>query len=144
VAMSNGVYGITFRDILDASALAVDLVSDTIKVQLVTNSETPDFNAHDFEADITAEITGTNYTAGGATLGSKTLAASSGLLTWDAADPSWATATFTARGLISWDDTVAGDPLIHGTTFGADYSVTAGTFTGQLNASGLISADYIP
>jgi hypothetical protein len=145
MAMASGVYGLTLRDVLDASQYAVDLVSDTIKIQLVTNSETPDFNAHDFEADIANEISGTNYTAGGATLASKTLTATGGLLTWDSADPSWASATFSnVRGAITWDDTVASDPLVHAVTYGADYSVTAGTFTHQVNASGLVAIDYVP
>ncbi len=142
MAMSNGFAGITLRDILDASALAVDLVSDTIKIQLVTNSETPNWDTDDFESDITSEITGTGYTAGGATLGSKTLAISSSKVMWDCADPSWTTASFTARGFRTWDDTTTGDPLLNGGTFGADYTVTAGTFTGQVNALGLVSVTY--
>jgi hypothetical protein len=145
MAMASGLYGLTLRDTLDASQYATDLVSDTIKIQLVSNSETPDFNAHDFEADIANEVSGTGYTAGGATLGSKTLGASSGLLTWDSADTSWTTATFSSvRGAITWDDTVTSDPLIHAVTYGADYSVTAGTFTHQVNASGLAAIDYVP
>lgn len=47
--------------------------SDTIKVALLTSSYTPNYDTHDFFDDITNEVTGTGYTAGGATLGSKTV-----------------------------------------------------------------------
>jgi hypothetical protein len=142
VAMASGVYGITMRDILDASQLGVDLVSDTLKVQLVDDTETPDFDAHDSETDITGEITGAGYTAGGATLGSKLLVAGARRVTHDAADPVWTTASFTARGLVEWDDTPAGDPLLCAATFGADFEVVAGTFTAVFDPTGLISVAY--
>ena len=39
--------------------------AETDKVLMVTDSEAPNFDTHDFRADITAEVTGTDYTAGG-------------------------------------------------------------------------------
>jgi hypothetical protein len=145
MAMASGSYGITWRDVLDASQLAVDLVSDTCKMALVTNTHTPDFNAHDFYADITNEVAnGNGYTTGGATLAGKTLVASAGILTWDCNDLSWTSSTFTCRGGIIWDDTVTGDPLIMAVTFGSDVTVTAGTLGVTVNASGLLTLDYIP
>ena len=45
---------------------AIDWLNDTIKVMLVTSAYTPDQDAHDFKDDITNEISGTGYTAGGA------------------------------------------------------------------------------
>lgn len=53
---------------LALTGTAVDLDSDTIKVALTTSSYTPNFNTHDFFNDVTNEITGTGYSAGGATL----------------------------------------------------------------------------
>jgi hypothetical protein len=52
---------------------SINFASDTIKAALVTSSYTPDFTAHDFFDDVTNEVTGTGYTAGGATLASKTV-----------------------------------------------------------------------
>lgn len=148
MTMKSGLYGITLRDILDASALPVDLISDTIKVALVTDSHTPDLNAHDEITDITNQVTGTGYTAGGAALASKTLTAASGYVTYDAADLAWTTATFSnAEGGLVWDDTVTSptaDPLVAAVDFGAPYSVTAGTFTIQWHANGILRVKVDP
>jgi len=51
----------------------IDWDTDTIKGMLVTSSYTPDFTAHDYKNDVTNEVVGTGYTAGGATLASKTV-----------------------------------------------------------------------
>lgn len=75
-----------------ASGGSVDLDTDTIKLMLVTSSYTPDQATHDFRDDLGANEAsgGSGYTAGGFTLGSKTLAATSLTLNWDAADISQA------------------------------------------------------
>lgn len=149
MAMASGAYGLTLRDILDASALPVNLVGDTLLQQLVTDTHTPDFNAHDAEGDITNEVGASgDYTAGGVALASKTLTAAAGVLTFDAADTSLTGTTLTSvRGRIVLDDTVTtpvADPLVLATTFGADYSTVAGTFAITENGSGLLTIDYTP
>lgn len=74
-----------------ASGGSVDLDTDTIKLMLVTATYTPDQAAHDFRDDVGNEATGgSGYPAGGFTLASKTLAATSLTLNWDAADISQA------------------------------------------------------
>lgn len=50
----------------------VDFDSDSFKMVLCTSSYTPDFATHDFYNDITNEVTGTGYTAGGQALTSVT------------------------------------------------------------------------
>lgn len=145
MAMASGVFGPTIRDVFDASQLAVNFDSDTFKMELVTNTYTPDFNAHDQEADITNEVTGTNIPAGGATMSGETWTISGGVATFDATDTVWSSATGSGiRGRVVYDDTITGDPLILATTFGSDYAVTAGTLTVQENASGLWTFDYTP
>jgi hypothetical protein len=65
----------------------IDWDTDTIKVALTTSTYTPNLDTHDYFDDITNEITGTGYTAGGATLASKTItytAANSWATTWAA------------------------------------------------------------
>src|SRR6185436_20007850 len=52
---------------------AVDFLSDTIKVALVASGYTPNLDTHETFADITKEVSGTGYTAGGAALASKTI-----------------------------------------------------------------------
>jgi hypothetical protein len=57
----------------DVTAGTISLVSDTIKVLLVTSSYTPDKD-HDFASDLTNELSGTGYVTGFAGAGRKTLA----------------------------------------------------------------------
>lgn len=145
MAAASGLYGITLRDVLDATALAVNIDSDSFKLALVTDTHTPDFNAHDFYADLTNEVSGTGYTAGGAVTASETIAVSGGFVTIDFADVAWTTATFSSvRAGIWYDDTLASDPLICSNTFGADFSVTAGTLTVVVHANGYLRFDIIP
>lgn len=148
MAMASGLYGPTLRDILDASALPVNLVGDTIKYQFVSNTYTPNFDTHASETDITNEVTGTGYTTGGEALSTPAVTISSGVLTFDAVDVSLASTTLSSvRGVVLFDDTVTtptADPLVCAVTFGADYSTSAGTFAITWNASGIFTIDYTP
>ena len=57
-----------------ADAFAVDYLSDTIKLALLDNTHTPGLDTHEVFSDVEAdEIAGTGYSAGGATLGTKTI-----------------------------------------------------------------------
>ena len=142
--MASGLYGKTFLNSLNNSH-ALDLDNDTIKIMLVTSSYTPDFGAHDFKDDVTNEVSGTGYTAGGNTLGSVTLTQTGGTITFDAADTSWSSSTITAaRGAVIYDDTVASDPLIAYIDFGSDFSSANGTFTIAFNAGGIFTIDLTP
>lgn len=120
-----------------------DYLSDTIKVALTTSAYTPDQDAHDFFNDITNEVVGTGYTAGGATLTGKTLdyTAGTNVIKFDANDVSWATSTITARYAIIYKDT--GTPSTSGlygyVDFGADVSTTAGTFLITWDAAGIFT-----
>lgn len=121
----------------------IDLDSDTLKVMLCTSSYTPAQNTHQYKSDITNEVSGTGYTAGGATLGSVTVAQSSGTFTLDAADTSWSSSTITARYAVIYDSTPSTDatrPLIAYVDFGADVVSTSGTFSITWNASGILTA----
>lgn len=120
----------------------VDLDTDTLKVMLCTSTYTPNQDTHQYKSDVTNEVSGTGYTAGGATLGSVTVAYSgaSNTLTLDAADSSWPTSTITARYAVVYDSTPATDatrPLIGYVDFGADVSTTAGTFSIVWDANGI-------
>lgn len=121
----------------------IDYDTDTIKVALCTSTYTPNQDTHDYFNDITNEVSGTGYTAGGATLGSKTVTYTSGTNTWafDAADTSWSTSTITARYAIVYVDTGSGatSALIGYIDFGADVSTTAGTFSIVWDAAGIFT-----
>lgn len=148
MTMGSGIYGPNFADSLDASASGFQLDgTDTIKVPLVTDTFSPAFNSAHGYGNISNEITGTGYTAGGATGSTPTLTASGGYLTFDiTVDTQWTSSTFSAvRGTLPYNDTVTtpvADPFICGVTFGADYAVTSGTLTIQWNASGVMRFQY--
>jgi hypothetical protein len=97
--MANAIYNSFKKDIMSG---AIDLDTDTIKVMLVTSSYTPNIDTHDFMDDVTNEVSGTGYTAGGAELASKTVTVDTtddeGV--FDAADLTWSTSTITARGAV--------------------------------------------
>lgn len=63
---------------------AIDLDTDTLKLALVTSSYVPNAASHDFFDDVSAnEVTGSNYTAGGATLANQLVTLSAGTVTFD-------------------------------------------------------------
>lgn len=139
MAVSGKFYGNAF---VHAFNKRIDFDSDTIKVALCSNTYTPDQDAHDFFDDVTAEVTGTGYTAGGATLANASLAYAAGTntLKLDGDDTSWATATITARYAVIYDatpGTAATNPLIAYVDFGADVTSTAGTFLISWHADGI-------
>tara|TARA_R100001463_G_scaffold48448_7_gene97557 strand:- start:2260 stop:2694 length:435 start_codon:yes stop_codon:yes gene_type:complete len=144
--MASGLYGITFLNALK-NDLALDLddtTADRFKAMLVTSSYTPNFGTHDFKSDVTNEVSGTGYDAGGKSLSSVTLTQSGGTITFDAADVTWASSTITARAAVIYDDSLTNDPLIAYIDFGADKSSSAGDFVLTFNASGIFTLDLTP
>lgn len=121
----------------------IDLDTDTIKVALVTSSYTPDQDTHDFFDDVTNEVSGTGYTAGGASLANKAVTADNtdneGV--FDADDVSWTTSTITARGAVIYKSTgtASTSALIAYLDFTTDKVSTAGTFTIAWNAEGILN-----
>jgi len=130
-----------FPHLLLEDGLAGSILSQTIKVALCTSSYAPNQDSHDYFDDITNEVTGTGYTAGGATLGSKTCTVSGKVTTFDAADTSWTSSTITARyAVIYFASGTAGTSLLIGyIDFGADQSSSSGTFQITWNASGIFT-----
>ena len=144
--MASGLYGVTFLNALK-NDLALDLddtTADRFKIMLVTSAYTPDFGTHDFKADVTNEVSGTGYTAGGESLTSVTLTQAAGVITFDAADVTWASSTITARAAVIYDDSLASDPLICYIDFGSDQSSSSGDFVISFNASGIFTLDLTP
>jgi hypothetical protein len=145
MAMASGVYGPFLRDSINNTKAFALNASDSVRYMFVSDTRTPDFNAHDEKADVTNEVTGTGYTTGGELLASPTWTIGSGFATFDANDVSLSTTTLTGvRGVELFDDTVTGKPLLAAVTFGADYNTTAGTFAITWSGSGIFRIDYIP
>lgn len=123
------------------SARRVDWLGDTIKVMLCTSSYTPSQTTHAYKSSVTNEVTGTGYTAGGATLGSTTATKSSLTVSLDAADTSWTSSTITARYAVIYKSTGsdATSPVLGYVDFGADATSTSGTFTITWDAAGVFT-----
>lgn len=138
--MADTIYNSFKRDIMNGG---IDLDTDTIKVALVTSTYTVDQDAHDNFDDITNEVSGTGYSAGGATLASVTVAVDNtdneGV--FDAADVTWSTSTITARGAVVYKSTgtASTSKLICFLDFSTDKTSTAGDFVIQWGAEGILN-----
>ena len=77
------------------------------------------------------EVSGSGYTAKGNALTSVTPALDSSTAVCDFADTSFTSASFTARGCLIFNDSAASDQAVCVIDFGADKTVTSGTFTIQ-------------
>ena len=116
------------------TARRVNWTGDTIKVSLHTVTYTPNQDTHDFYDDVTNEVSSSGYTAGGATLTTKTANYTSGTNTvaLDADDVTWTGVTFTCRYAVIYSTaggTSATNPLLGYVDFGADQTVSSGNFT---------------
>lgn len=135
--MASFIYNSFWEDLAKG---AIDLDTDTIKVLLTTSSYSEDKDAHLKRSSVTNEVSGTGYTAGGATVAvtitkntaNDTTTVSFGTVTWP-------TSTITARKAVYYKargGASSADELIGINDFGTDVSSTGGTFT--LNASNLL------
>ena len=108
------------------------LDSDTLHIALYTSSATLSAATDGY---ITANevANGNGYTTGGIALASKTVIENSTSGVFDAADPEFTSATFTARGALIYNKTL-GDASSNARgaiailNFGGDFSVSGGTF----------------
>ncbi len=136
--MADVVYNATKLDLLKGT---IDYANDTIKVALVTDSYTPNQDTHAFFDDVTNEISGTGYTAGGETLANQAVSQDNtdneGV--FDADDQVWTGATFTTRAAVMYKDTgtPATSPLMFYFDFLSNKSPSATNFTIQWNAEGI-------
>lgn len=138
--MADVIYNSFKAKIMDGS---IDLDTDTIKVALVTSSYTPNQDTHDFFDDVTNEVSGTGYTAGGGSLASKavTVDTTDNEGVFDAADLTWSTSTITARGAVIYKSTGVSSTsaLICYLDFSTDQTSSAGDFTISWNSEGIIN-----
>ncbi len=113
--MSNALYLLGIVKVYNEE---IDYLSDTIKAALVDNTYVPDFVVDEHFGDISGEISGGGYTAGGETLANKTVTIDAATLrTLFSADDitAWNADTFiNVAGVIIYMDTgaAATSPLI--------------------------------
>jgi len=149
---ASGLYGLTLEKMMNSTSLpASGLESETaVKTLLCLDAETPDFTADAFRSAVTAnEVPATgNYTAGGNVLTTTELTLSGGVLTYDAADVSWASSTISNAmagvGYFARGGADTADELVFLSDFVSQASSSNGTFTIQWSASGIFTVDFTP
>jgi hypothetical protein len=130
IAMTGGTYKVALSDAAGPVGLATSGVS-TAKL------------FSDWTSNVAAEISGTGYSAGGATLGSVTFTvggSNNSVTTWTAANPSWTSSSFTANQAIFYESSASTTQLICFWDFGGAITVTSSTFSLTISGSGLLTA----
>jgi hypothetical protein len=115
----------------------------TFKIMLV-NGYTPNVGSHSSRADVTNEVTGTGYTAGGQALASCSVTQdnTNNRAVLGANNPAWPAATITATGAVVYQANgggASGDPLVCYLDFGGTVASTANTFTVAFGAAGVVT-----
>ena len=117
----------------------IDFDTDTFKVMLTTSSYSENKDTDDFRNDVTNEVTGTGYTAGGNTATvTVTLDTANDRIDISLGGTTWTTSTITARKAVYYKSrggASSADEIIAVNDFGSDVITSGGTFT--LNASTL-------
>lgn len=117
----------------DLARGAIDFDTDTFRAMLVTASYVANKDTHAKRSDVTNEVTGTGYTAGGTTVtATVTRDNATDRVDITFANPSWASSTITARGVVIYKSrggAATADELVCYGDFGANVSSTNGTFT---------------
>ena len=128
--MASLIYNSFHRDLATG---AIDCDTDTFKVLLVTSTYSPNKDTHDKRDDITNEVTGTGYTAGGVTSAvTVTLDTANDKTTIQFGAVSWTSSTITARAAVYYKSrggASSADELVAYNDFGSDVSTTSGTFS---------------
>jgi hypothetical protein len=129
--MASLIYNSALRD--EATG-AIDYDTDTFRLMLVTSTYTPNKDTHTKRSDVTNEVAGTGYTAGG-TATTVTVAAVDTAndrvdITFGAV--SWTTSTITAHAGVVYKSRgglASADELVAYIDFGSDVASTGGTFS---------------
>jgi hypothetical protein len=139
--MANVLYNSFKRDIANGS---IDLDTDTIKLMLVTSAYVPNIDTNTKRSDITNEVVGVGYTAGGVTLANKTVTVNNTTdkAVFDADDITIPNATITARGGVLYKSrggVATADELIGYLDFVTDVVSTGGNFAITFDANGILT-----
>jgi len=139
-----GAYALTWEKMfIDTAAQTME--AETHKEALVTDSEVPNFDTHDFFDDITAEVSGTGYSTGGVTVTGTEWTIASGLMTYDMTDTLYSTVTLTGvmAGIFYFNvGSAATDQLLLLQDFVTAVAPTAADLTIQHAAGGVATLDH--
>lgn len=143
IAVNAKFFGLYWKSLMNKE---IDMDTDVLKLLLTTSTFTPNQDTHQYKSSVTNEVSGTGYTAGGATVGPIAVAydTATNVLSFDGADVSWTSTTLNGanspRWAILYDSTPATDatrPLIGYVDLDGDTPITNGTLSITWNASGI-------
>jgi hypothetical protein len=141
-----GAYALTWEKMfIDTAGQSME--AETHKEALVQDGYTPDYDLHDFRDDLTNEVTGTNYTAGGVTVTGTEWTISTGLMTFDMTDTVYSNVTISdaMAGVFYFNVGTAGtDQLLLLQDFVTAASATGADFTIQHAGGGVATLDHTP
>jgi hypothetical protein len=135
-----GLYGLSLEKAL-IDTLGESWEAEDNKGTLVSDSYTPNFDTHDFHADLTNELTTPAAFTG------TELTISSGVLVFDATDHVFSAVTVADAMAWVFHTTVSGmatDQLLGLLDFVSAASSTNDDFTVQFHATGIARIDYTP
>ena len=117
----------------DLARGAIDMDTDTFKVMLVTSAYTENKDTHTKRSDVTNEVTGSGYTAGGVTCTvTVTKDTANDRLDITLGAVSWPSSTITARKAAYYKSrggASSADELVAVNDFGSDVISTGATFS---------------
>jgi hypothetical protein len=138
-------YPLTFEKMLNGT---LDLHSNSNLYWMFTSSSHTPAITHDFEADLTNIVSGTNLSAAGVAIASPVVSLATDIIKWDATDLSNSTTTATGIRNIHVVDKTSGssatNPLIMYAVLDGDISPSAGTLAITLHANGFFLLDLAP
>lgn len=121
-----------------AGGTSIDFVSGDIRCLLLSSAYAPDLDAHVFRSDLTGEVVGTGYVAGGVALAGKALTVEGALTKFMASGVVFTAINVTARYAAFLDATSGVDsssPLLWLHDFGSDQLIPTDDFTIDINSS---------
>lgn len=118
----------------DEATGAIDYDTDSFKVMLLTSAATPNKDTWSKRSDVTNEVVGSGYTAGGAavTVTVPAMDTVNDRLDISLGGNAWANASITARYAVYYKSrggAATADELVAVNDFGADVTSTAAAFT---------------
>lgn len=115
------------------------LLTDVLKIALYDS--TADLGPQTTAYTASGEVTGTGYSAGGATLSGATLGFRNGVVYFDFTDPTWASSSITARGALVYNAS-SSNKSVWVLNFGRDIVSSNTTFTVRFPSNDADSAVF--
>ena len=121
------------QEILEAVHNFKNTVGSTFNLALYTSSASLDASTTAYTTS--NEVSGTGYTAKGASLTRVDPSTSGTTALTDFSDLTFSSSSITARGALIFNDSASGDPSVCSLDFGADKTSSSGDFTIQFPAA---------